>query len=409
MRNVVRVLAAIAVTGVLAVLGGGLVLAQQAGSADDVSLQVPFRSVEVDSLPDDVDIDLILTNHSDQRRIVRFEFDGVPAGWDVQAWQRFFNFRINGVAIEPFDGTEESNTQTPRLRVTPPEGASKGSYSFTMRVVSADGSILYDTAEFEITLPESTPAQEGRVELESTFPVLRGPARNQYVFEIAIKNRTGSDQSFDLSAEPPQDWTVQFHPAFGDADRLISSVAPVDNATQRVNTVIAPSRFAEVGLYNVPVTVSNADYANTITFTVEITGQGELNISTVDGRLNAEATAGAQSRVDLVLSNLGTDEVGSLSFFGNAPDGWTVQFDMNEVSGVGVGETLPLYAFITPSSEAIPGDYAVSIVANGPRDFDQVDLRVTVTQSTIWGWLGIVLVIVILGGLVGLFVKLGRR
>jgi uncharacterized membrane protein len=37
------------------------------------------------------------------------------------------------------------------------------------------------------------------------------------------------------------------------------------------------------------------------------------------------------------------------------------------------------------------------------------DIRVTVEQSTIWGWLGLLLVIVVLASLGGLFWRLGRR
>ncbi|MDE2764948.1 MAG: hypothetical protein OXI25_00760, partial [Chloroflexota bacterium] len=64
---------------------------------------------------------------------------------------------------------------------------------------------------------------------------------------------------------------------------------------------------------------------------------------------------------------------------------------------------------ITPPSDAIPGDYAVTITARSPEDFSDVEFRVSVSQSTIWGWLGIVIVIIVLGGLIGLFVRLGRR
>jgi len=58
---------------------------------------------------------------------------------------------------------------------------------------------------------------------------------------------------------------------------------------------------------------------------------------------------------------------------------------------------------------AIPGDYEITLRGRSEDATDTVVLRVTVDQSTIWGWLGIVLVIAVLGALMGLFWKLGRR
>ena len=202
--------------------------------------------------------------------------------------------------------------------------------------------------------------------------------------------------------------TVQFLPAYGD-ERLISSVAPIDNATQRVKVRVTPARFAEAGTYSIPVTVSNETYETEIGLQVQITGQGELSMDTVATVLSFDATAGEESQIDLVIGNVGTDELTNVTMIAAAPDGWVVSFDKESFPSVGVADFQPVAALITPDKDAIPGDYIVSIIARSPDDLREASLRITVSQSTIWGWLGIVLVIAVLGGLGGLFWRLGRR
>ena len=403
-------------TGLLAaaLMGGGAALAQDARqsdaeSPDDVTLIAPFRSIAPDGPMDDAEFNLLFVNHSTERRIVRFDFAGVPEGWEANVWDRFTNFRLRQLAVEPYNGTEDSNVAEHRLRITPdPDDTEGGSFPLTLSIVSVDGRVTFDSAVITVVLPRLTPVESGSVELESTFPFLQGAATSRFEFEVAIKNRTGADASLDLSAESPLNWVVQFLPAFGD-ERIISSVAPVDNATQRVSVRVQPPPFERAGVYSIPFTVSNDDYTATIPLAVEITGRPDLNLATVSGRLNVDAPAGEETIVEMVVANLGSGDLSAVSFFGSAPDGWTVQFDKNETQGVAAGDLEQLYAFITPPSDAIPGDYAVTITARSPEDLSDVEFRVSVSQSTIWGWLGIVIVIVVLGGLIGLFVRLGRR
>lgn len=407
MRIAIRILALMTLATMFSLVGAQAVLAQEeAGAPEDVSLIAAFRSIQPTS--DNSDIDLVLTNHANTRRVVRFEFDGVPEGWDVQVWQRFFAYRLNDLAIEPFDGTEDSNKQTPRVRITPPEDSESGSYSFTLKVVSTDGNVLYDSATFTVLLPERTPVEKGDVEVTTTFGFLQGPALSRFEFEIAIKNRTGANASFDLSAEAPLNWTVQFLPAFGD-ERLIASITPVDNAIQRVKVRVTPARFAEAGTFAIPVTVSNEDHKSEIGLQVQITGQGDLTMDTVATLLSFDAVAGETTQVDLVVGNIGTDALTNVSLIAGAPDGWVINFDTESFASIAVADFLPVAALITPSKDAIPGDYLVSVVVRSPEDLRELTLRISVTQSTIWGWLGIVIVIAVLGGLGGLFVRLGRR
>ena len=411
MRTLTRTVTLALLTVAVALVGAGTALAQEdAGSPEDVTLIAAFRAIQPDLVDDDSDIDLQLVNHATERRIVRFEFEGVPPWWDVQVWQRFFAYRINELAIEPFDGVEgsDSNVQAPRLRIHPSIDTDAGTYEFTLNVLSRDGNVLYDSATFSLVIGERAPVTAGDIELTSTFPFLRGPATSQFEFEIGIRNRTGADASFDLSAEAPLNWTVQFRPAFGD-ERLISSVAPVSNGLQRVNVRVRPATFETAGTYTIPVTVSNQDFSAAIDLQVEVTGRGDILLQTAATRLNVDATAGDPTTVGLVVGNTGTGVLDGVSLIADAPDGWVVTFAESTIASIDVSEFLPVAAVITPDPDAIPGDYFVNVTASSPQDFRQVALRVTVSQSTIWGWLGIVIVVAVLGGLGGLFLRLGRR
>jgi uncharacterized membrane protein len=412
-RTLTRTVILALLTMAIALVGAGTALAQpdtDSSSPEDVTLIAAFRAIQPDFVDDDSDIDLQLVNHASSRRIVRFELEGVPAGWDVQVWQRFFAYRINELALEPFGGAEGSgsNVQAPRLRIHPSIDTDAGTYEFTLRVLSRDGNVLYDSATFSLIIGEREPVTAGDIELTSTFPFLRGPATSQFEFEIGIRNRTGADASFDLSAEAPLNWTVQFRPAFGD-ERLISSVAPVSNGLQRVNVRVRPATFETAGTYTIPVMVSNQDFSAAIDLQVEVTGRGDILLQTAATRLNVDATAGDPTTVGLVVGNTGTGVLDSVSLIADAPDGWVVTFAESTIATIDVSEFLPVAAVITPDPDAIPGDYFVNVTASSPQDFRQVALRVTVSQSTIWGWLGIAIVVAVLGGLGGLFLRLGRR
>ena len=98
-----------------------------------------------------------------------------------------------------------------------------------------------------------------------------------------------------------------------------------------------------------------------------------------------------------------------ITLLADAPQGWEVTFESSEVLPLPVNNQIDMPVTVIPAGDAIPGDYLVTLRANHIDASDTLELRVTVAQSTIWGWLGIVLVILVIGGLGALFWRLGRR
>jgi uncharacterized membrane protein len=121
------------------------------------------------------------------------------------------------------------------------------------------------------------------------------------------------------------------------------------------------------------------------------------------------ATAGDPSPVIFRVGNTGTAELRNLSLTAEAPLNWAVQYNLNPVPLLPPNSVIDITAIVVPDRNALPGDYLVKLRANNPEADASLDLRVTVGRSTIWGWVGIGLVLLVLAGLGGLFLKLGRR
>jgi uncharacterized membrane protein len=65
---------------------------------------------------------------------------------------------------------------------------------------------------------------------------------------------------------------------------------------------------------------------------------------------------------------------------------------------------------ITPAAQALPGDYSVALNVEGEKGSNKtVEMRVAVKTSAAWGWVGVLIIVLVIGGLGALFLWLGRR
>ncbi len=405
---------------VLALVLSTLTFAGPAFAQDsaDVALDSPIRSLLLDPSEIRIDLDIDLFNHADARRIVRFELVDVPEGWDIGIWNAFFDFRIVELVVEP---TETTPGQRPRMRIRLPNTRPvPGDYAFTLIITDAQNAgIEYDRATFTIGVPEGKSEEPGTVVVTADYPVLRGPANTNYEFEVVIKNETDEDHSFIVvgaaigeNNEPlPGGWEVGITPAFGEP-KLISTVAVRAAIDERVNVQVTPPLFTAPGEYKIAVVVVSDDetLAESIELTLEVTGRGEILASTASSRLSMDATAGEAAKNKLRFTNIGSGDIANLQVSADAPSDWGVEFVHGAtIENLPAGQQIDWDVEITPPDDAIPGDYELVLRGTAQNTLDTVTLRVTVSQSTIWGWLGIVLVIAVLGALMGLFWRLGRR
>ena len=65
---------------------------------------------------------------------------------------------------------------------------------------------------------------------------------------------------------------------------------------------------------------------------------------------------------------------------------------------------------IKPPPKAVAGDYMISLRASGKQtSAGEISIRVTVETPTIWGWVGVVIILIVVIGLVVIFMRFSRR
>ena len=65
---------------------------------------------------------------------------------------------------------------------------------------------------------------------------------------------------------------------------------------------------------------------------------------------------------------------------------------------------------IKPPPDTIAGDYLISLRASGVQANSQkIDIRVTVETPTVWGWVGVAIIAIVVVGLVVIFMRFSRR
>ena len=134
---------------------------------------------------------------------------------------------------------------------------------------------------------------------------------------------------------------------------------------------------------------------------VEITGSYSLRLATEDQRLSTNVTAGGSSAFQVLVQNTGSADLTNVTLTGTPPTGWKVEFDTPTIATIAVGASATATATITPASGAIAGDYIVTLSAKAAEVSapSTMAVRTTVETSSVWGFVGVGLIVLVLIGL----------
>lgn len=347
---------------------------------------------------EDARLNIKVANTGKQGEFVNLLITSVPQGWEA----RFTDFSFNVRSIYVAPGKE----QEVNFRAKPPKDVATGDYRFPVRAITQDGQVQTNL-EIVIGIQEKGVYAE-KLKMVTLYPSMSTPAGTSLQFNVDLTNEGATDRTYELITRGvPALWTVSVQPAY--EKKEISTISLKAAEQKGVNLVLtAPDRQAP-GKFPFTFTARSGSIQDTLELTVDVTGSYELTVTTPTGRLNAEVTAGREGLMSLLVANTGTAEVKGLAFFSTKPEGWDIKFEPDKLDTLAARDFKEVTVRIKAPDRTIAGDYVVSLSVTGERTSDTKQIRVTVNKPTRWGVVGVGIVVVVFAGLVGVFVRLGRR
>jgi uncharacterized membrane protein len=375
-----------------AVLFAGLVPSVVA--ADPFAVTTPYPQIAV-APGSTASFDLSITSPRDG--IASLSVSGAPTGWT--ATLHGGGFVVSGIALT------SGKAATARLDVKVPGDttATEGRMTVTAKLGS-------DTATLPITVAVNADVA-GAITVTSDSPTLTGPNTTTFSFNLTVNNGTAQDQTISAKATAPAGWTV----ATKLSDAQAASTVVKAGSTSTVTVTATPPADAPAGHTDIDVTVTAGSQQIPGKLGVDITGSYKITLSTPNQLISMHGPAGSVTTQQIVVKNDGTAPLTNVKMTGSVPSNWKIDFDQPTIAEIAPNDQATVTATITPSGDAVTGDYQATITANAPGDngtnaaTDDLAMTFTVETSPVWLLAGVGLIIVILVALFYVFRTYGRR
>jgi uncharacterized membrane protein len=247
----------------------------------------------------------------------------------------------------------------------------------------------------------------GEVSLEAETPGLRGDSDTDFTFNLQVINDKAEDLTFTVTAIGPPGWEVEATPT--GQTQAVSAVVEAGAEAGITVSVTAPENVPSDS-YTILVTATVGGEQLQQELIVEITGSYSLSLSTDTGVLSARGPSGGTTDVTFVIENTGTAPITNVQLAITPPTDWEVVFDPAEpIASIEPGTTSQVKARITPSGDAIAGDYNLDFSANAEETDGTAAVRFTVEASILGALIGGALIIGAFAGLWWVFRRYGRR
>jgi len=364
-----------------------------------ITMAIEYPGVEI-STDDDVSLDVIFHNKGRSDENVEVWIAEKPKGWDAKI--KTYRFTVTGVHV-PSDSNKSLT-----FEANPEEGIKPGDYQFRINARTQDGKFRMSQAlTVKVTSAEGKSKEPKGVKLTTSYPVIRGPSDATFEFSLEVDSKLEEDAVFDLMAQGPQGWDINFKPAY--ESKYISSLRIKGKQSTSVAVEVKPATGAAAGEYPVNVRVNSGDANAEAKLTVILTGTYGIEVGTTSGLLSLEARAGRPANMSFYVKNTGSAVNQDIKFMTFKPENWKVEFNPEKIDAIEAGDLKQVEVIITPYEDALVGDYSVGVNVEGEKASKTIEFRTTVKASAAWGWIGIGIIVVVIGGLFGLFRWLGRR
>lgn len=344
----------------------------------------------------------LMVENKGNQTINNFTFSAeAPEGWTVK-------FDPAGIAaLEGFGKKDVDAT------ISIPTTASSSDFFVTFKA-KADG---MPETKVEVRFKVNVPIIEPKLEMKPLYPSMSTIAGQALVFDVEFlytaAKLTDPPITMNLSAKAPPNWEVAMTPQYEKDKKLTAmTLKPGFTFGDKIIVTVTPPfmPLPEPGDYTITLTGDSGQFKASIDLKAVITARYNLFMIPSNERYNTTARAGRENSFSLELGNLGTAAIDKINFSSTKPDGWTIEFKPEKVDSLSALDSSTIDVVIKPPAETIAGDYNVTLSASGTQATAQdFQLRVTVDTPTVWGWVGVGIIGVVVLGLIGVFMRFSRR
>ncbi|MEM1550515.1 MAG: NEW3 domain-containing protein [Candidatus Bathyarchaeia archaeon] len=360
----------------------------------EIDLYSPILSIETE--PRSISIPLTISNLANDRREISFDVI-CPSGWRYSILFKEYNIsRISLRERESIDLTFAID----------PSDVTEGQYSFSISA-QYNGQIISNTLTINVKITKPT----ATVSVEAASIEVSGSPGSIFSFRFNIKNNSYKDLTFRLAAEIPEGWyNLGFKPSPYDT-KVISDVTVRARSTywSLALDIYCPEGI-EPGAYPVNVIISEPAEGiyEKVSLRATVTGTPKVTLKTENDLLSYNVEAGGEIVIPLIIENTGTTHLREISLYCYVPTGWSATIEPSKIPGLPKGEKANAALYIRPPPGAIAGDYSANVRAWGLDASHEITLRITVTKTTYWGIIGIVVIVAAVFGLMLVFWRYGR-
>ena len=272
--------------------------------------------------------------------------------------------------------------------------------------VNPPGTALAQDEDGVIKIEEGIEAQVG-------FPSMETIAGGELVFEVEFRYTGFEPREFQLKTTAPSGWEVYLTPRYEKerkvkAARFKPSLSYGDTLRVVVNPPFWP--LPEPGDYDITVEAVSGEISGTAELTAVITAKYILTLTPDTERYNTTVRVGEDNVFSIKVQNLGTAPIDNIKFTPTKPEGWDIEFTPDKIDILEAIDEQKIAVNIKPPPKTIAGDYVISLEASGKQAVTRkIDIRVTVESPTIWGWVGVGVILLVIAGLVVIFMRFSRR
>ncbi len=274
-----------------------------------------------------------------------------------------------------------------------------GKHDITVR---ADG--------YSITLSVMITSVNNSAQLSAQVESVIASLGSNIYYDIGLQNLQAQSNDYKLSVTGlPENWYYRYVSARGSTDEMAEAVVPADS-TKNIVLQIVPPLSAQVGDYNFTATMTTPD-GIVISKALTLRLKGAVSMAVSTDQLSYSTGPGQAFNVKVYVTNNG--QGGSLTNVYpdvQAPSGWTVNVTPAMVNSIKPDETQVFTVNVQPPANIVANVYALNMAVKSDQSTSATtNYQITITTISIVPYIGGAVVLMVIGGLVVMYRKYGRR